>query len=258
MIGMSYIVTGMKALLLDVGNNEWGGMALQLSNDDIKRELIKAKNISVHPLIVENIKGGSINLTASNMAWKVSDKKSAVVNNQIIIPARDTVCIYTNEALWVSKRIGGTYHSRVSLVSRGLGHISTTLDPGWAGVSLVALNNPTDNQIIINVGDAFVSIMFYYLNSPSSLNGHENLASRPDIARSFKLSDEESSFLDSGWHRNEENITNKMKSSIAHQEMKSNKLRLTSMIMTLSSNSLVSSVIGGLIVGILIYLFGMN
>lgn len=231
---------------------------MQLSNNDIKRELIKAKNMSIHPLTVENIKGGSINLTASNMAWKVSDKKSAVVNNQIVIPARDTVCIYTNEALWVSKRIGGTYHSRVSLVSRGLGHISTTLDPGWAGVSLVALNNPTDNEIIINVGDAFVSLMFYYLKSPSSLNGHENVASRPDIARSFELSHVESRFLDSGWHKNEENITKRMKSSIAHQEMKSNKMKLTSMIMTLSSNNLVSSVIGGLIVGILIYLFGMN
>lgn len=52
--------------------------SLLLSNNDIKREIIKAKNISIHPLIVENIKGSSINLTASAHAWDVKQRDSVV------------------------------------------------------------------------------------------------------------------------------------------------------------------------------------
>ena len=50
-----------------VFNQEFGGINLLLSNNDIKRELYNANNISIHPLNVDNIKGSSINLTASNM-----------------------------------------------------------------------------------------------------------------------------------------------------------------------------------------------
>ncbi|MEB9858624.1 hypothetical protein COJ37_13620 [Bacillus cereus] len=188
-----------------------------LSNNDIKRELIKG-NIRIHPLNMDNIKGGSINLTASQLAWRVSDKNSAVKDNIIEIPPNDTVCIYTNEAIWVSKWIGGTYHPRVSLVSKGLGHISTTLDPGWAGLSLIAVNNPTNKAVSIIVGESLVSIMLYYLKTPSSLNTLENTPSRPDIAKTFNLSSGEDLFLQEQWHRNEQGISGRMLKSESYKE----------------------------------------
>lgn len=188
-----------------------------LSNNDIKRELIEG-NIRIHPLNMDNIKGGSINLTASKMAWKVSDQNSAVKDDIIEIPPNDTVCIYTNEAIWVSRWIGGTYHPRVSLVSKGLGHISTTLDPGWAGLSLIAVNNPTNKAVSIIVGQSLVSIMLYYLKTPSSLNTLENTPSRPDIAKTFKLSSEEDLFLQEQWHRNEQGISGRMLKSDNYKE----------------------------------------
>ncbi|WP_138859154.1 dCTP deaminase domain-containing protein [Exiguobacterium mexicanum] len=230
-----------------------------LSNNDIKREIVKAKNISIYPLKLENIKGSSLNLSASKMAWRVSDRKSAVVaDTTIIIPPRDTVCIYTNEAIWVSRRVGGTYHPRVSLVSKGLGHISTTLDPGWAGVSLVAVNNPSDKEIVINVGEAFVSVMFYYLKTPSSLNDHENLASRPDIGKVFDLSPEEHSFLEMSWHRNQSNITKNMIKSLEYNDLKSQKLKFRRTLTTITSSPLFSTIFGGIITGAIIYFLGFN
>jgi len=191
---------------------------LLLSNNDIKRELVGANNISIHPLNLDNIKGSSVNLTASNMAWRVSDKNSAVIGDVIKIPPHDTVCIYTKEAIWVSRRIGGTYHPRVSLVSKGLAHISTTLDPAWYGISLVAVNNPTRNEIEIRVGESFVSIMFYYLKTPSALNIIENSPSRPDIARGFKLSHKEDLFLQEQWHRTNQGISDRMLKSDSYKE----------------------------------------
>lgn len=59
----------------------------------------------------------------------------------------ETVLVWTRETIWVSRFIGGTFHSKVSLVTRGLGHVSTTLDPGWHGQLLVPLNNPTKEKI---------------------------------------------------------------------------------------------------------------
>lgn len=198
---------------------------MTLSNNDIKRELIKGNNISIHPLKLGNIKGSSINFTASKMAWKVSDKKTAVKEDIITIPPNDTVCIYTQEAIWISRRIGGTYHPRVTLVSKGLSHISTTLDPGWAGISLVAVNNPTDKEIEIRVGEAFVSIMLYYLNTPSDLNIGENSASRRDIAGAFEKNDEEDMLLQEQWHRNQYGITTEMLKSKNYKEFEEDELK---------------------------------
>ncbi|HDR4897215.1 hypothetical protein [Bacillus thuringiensis] len=63
-----------------------------LSDNDIKRELIKGENITIYPL---NIKGSSINLTASKYAWKVSDRETAIIEDKIAIPPNEAVCIYT-------------------------------------------------------------------------------------------------------------------------------------------------------------------
>lgn len=61
----------------------------------------------------------------------------------------DTALVLTRETIWVSKFIGGTFHSKVSMVTKGLGHVSTTLDPGWYGQLLVPISNPTKDSIKI-------------------------------------------------------------------------------------------------------------
>ncbi|MBX9999589.1 hypothetical protein H7S55_05390 [Priestia aryabhattai] len=229
-----------------------------LSNNDIKRELIKARNLSIHPLKMENIKGSSINLTASKYAWRVSDKKSAVANNKITIPPNDTVCIFTEEAVWVSRRIGGTYHPRVSLVSKGLGHISTTLDPQWYGLSLVAISNPTSSPKEIRVGESFVSIMLYYLKTPAPKGIIENQASRPDIYRGFDLSDDEETYLQEQWHRTHQGIVDKMLNSNSYQNLVKDKSKFRRNIGSFFNSNLNSAIIGGLIVGIILFLLKMN
>ena len=49
-----------------------------LSNVDLEKELLKGKNIRIFPLKVDNIKGSTYNLTASEYAWSISTKKSLV------------------------------------------------------------------------------------------------------------------------------------------------------------------------------------
>lgn len=229
-----------------------------LSNNDIKRELINARNLCIHPLVVDNIKGSSINFTASEFAWRVSDKDSAVQNNKIVVPPNDTVCIFTNEAIWVSRRIGGTYHPRVSLVSKGLSHISTTLDPQWYGLSLVAVHNHTATPIEIKVGEAFVSIMLSYLKTPADTGIFENAASRSDLSSKFNLSDEAETHLGQQWHRNHQSLLSKMLESESYLNLEKNKKKFSRGIKDFFNHSLVSGIIGGLIVGLVMFLLGIN
>lgn len=124
-----------------------------LSNIDIEKLL--GKEIFIYPYRANNSKGGSTyNLTASCFAYYVegNDKIYAVKGNEIIIPPHKTVLIQTEESIYVSNKICGTYHSKVSLVSKGLGHIGTTLDPMYFGTSKIAIQNTSDEEKIIKVG----------------------------------------------------------------------------------------------------------
>lgn len=197
-----------------------GGTNMLLSDVDIKKELIDGENLIFHPLKLENIKGSSINLTASKYAWRISDGHSAVKDNKIRIPANETVCIYTEESFWVSRRIGGTYHSKVSQVSTGLGHISTTLDPQWLGLSLIAVHNHTKEPKDITVGKTFVSIMLSYLNTPATKGKNENAASRQDLSSEFQLTDEDKEFLRKDMFRSYEGLKNAMINSDSYKVLK--------------------------------------
>ncbi|CAH0310193.1 hypothetical protein ACIQW7_27915 [Peribacillus simplex] len=234
-----------------------------LSNNDIKRELIKAKKLSIYPLILENIKASSINLTASAHAWDI--KGNSVVSQdkkKIIVKASTTVSIHTQEAIWVSRRIGGTYHPRVSMVAKGLSNISTTLDPQWYGLSLVTVSNITDQDIEIKVGEGFVSVMLYYLNSPAEKGNIDNQASRPDLYSRFKLTDDDRDFLNQQWHKNHPSIVAKMKSSDTYKELVKDQKRFTRGIKRFVFNPLIvgvlAGIIGGVITGIIIFKLGMN
>lgn len=136
-----------------------------LSYHNLGKEL--GKNIYVYPLKENNIKGNTIDFTASKYAFSSDGtplyRKS---RKEIVIPKHTTACIITIEAIYLSGKIGGTCHSRVGLTQKGIGHISTTLDPFYCGQLFVVLHNTTDMEIVIGENERIISLMFYYLKSP--------------------------------------------------------------------------------------------
>lgn len=154
-----------------------------LSDKDIKRLL--GTHIFIYPFKEENLKPASYNLTASKCAFiKVNEagnevQKLIVEEDKIVIPTGKTAIIETEESIYVSKWITGSYHSRVRLVNKGLGHIGTTLDPCFFGVSAIALHNTTKEDITIKVGESIATIVFYCLRSKSS-GLHDNMTGRID------------------------------------------------------------------------------
>lgn len=174
-----------------------------LSNVNIGQEILK-RNILIFPFDEKQIRGASYNFKVSKFAWKLEDGKTDYEtaydkqNNLVIIPAKATGLILTHETIWVSNKICGTYHSKVAIVCKGVGHIGTTLDPEYIGPSLIAIHNHSSKAIEFTPErETFVSIVFQYLHTSSSIH-HGNSPGRLDVFNDLgiRLSPEEKRYLD--------------------------------------------------------------
>lgn len=172
-------------------------LSIMFSKIDIQKSL--GKDIIFFPFKEENIKENSLNLTVSKWAWtltevdqselkkngndgekKYGEKKSCLINKDgkdyIILFPFSTTMVITNEFLAIGKSIGGTIHTRVGTAALGVGHISTMLGPSYMGRLCVPLHNPTCKPIYLPVGDSFLSIIFYRLNSSIKESNHTSKA----------------------------------------------------------------------------------
>ena len=176
------------------------------SKSDIYKEL--GKGINIYPFNENNIKENSINLSASKYSWAMKsgkvfiDKDGNIYKNNhnnnltelhisrgkscvrkinekeyIILLPLSTTLIETKEVLAIDNYIGGTYHSKVGIVSLGIGHIGTMVGPNFCGHSLIAIHNVSDYPLKIDINDTIVSVIFYYLKTPidfknATENGH--------------------------------------------------------------------------------------
>lgn len=225
-----------------------------LSRRDIEKEL--GKGINIVPIIRDNFKENSINLTASQNAWTMGsgtvywfggtkfsvheptgkkraktfskgsncvfwDRQGDQHNSYIVLLPHSTTLIETSEVLGVANNIGGALHSKVGLVSKGIGHIGTMLGPGYCGHLLIALHNITDEAIAIKVGSTFVSLSFDYLTTQvmrtsSTVSGH--LDKFPELG--ININEETRSYLTADWKSNIEGIREKMCESEAYKDYK--------------------------------------
>lgn len=226
-----------------------------LSRRDIEKEL--GRGINIFPIIRDNFKENSINLTASKNAWTMGsnavywygeddvrmkegdgrkgqkiefskgDKcvlkrsRNDSKNQYIILLPHDTTLIETTEVLGVANNIGGALHSKVGLVSKGIGHIGTMLGPGYCGHLLIALHNITDKPLAIKVGSTFVSLSFDYLTTQvtrtsATTSGH--LDKFPELG--IKVDEGTRDYLTADWKSNIEGIREKMCESEAFKEYK--------------------------------------
>lgn len=222
-----------------------------LSIIDIQKEL--SKGINLIPFREKNIKENSVNLSASCYAWTMSngsvlrngerwilntdnnERKCTVENfklvkgksavyekngkKEIILLPFSTTLIETEEVLGIGNNIGGTYHSKVGLVSQGLGHIGTMLGPNFSGHSLVAIHNVSIEVLTIEVGETFVSIVFNYLTTPivtnnATKNGHLEKLSELGV----QLNSKEREALDEDWKSSTIRVREKLKEDIKFKQ----------------------------------------
>lgn len=140
----------------------------------------------ISPFRSENLTAAGYNLQVSDIiiSTKTGLPLKIISSGQqryVDVPANDTVLITTVESIFVGSQIMGTFHSRVSIVSKGFGHISTTLDPTWCGPLLIAVNNPSNKKKRFVISDSsgthsFATLVFYRLIHPA-----EAINSKPPI-----------------------------------------------------------------------------
>jgi deoxycytidine triphosphate deaminase len=144
-----------------------------------EREVIRAlgRNIIVLPFISRenNLRACDIKLTASEFAY-IFEKSSpnfpnptrCIANNgTFLIPAHKTAIIWTEEFIYLSNSLCGSLHSKVSLVSKGLGHIGTRVNPNWGGILAIALHNHSYSDVAIRVGETIAYLRLHRLTSKS-------------------------------------------------------------------------------------------
>ncbi|UWP59060.1 dCTP deaminase domain-containing protein [Ruminococcus gauvreauii] len=165
-----------------------------LSSIDIKREVIN-NEIQILPFRKENLTDLGYNLTPSDFIFSTGKKillEVMTTNSEkyVMVPPNDTVLVLSKEYVSISKRIMGTFHSRVRTVSQGFGHVSTTLDPGWKGSLLFAVSNTSSKKkkfVLQSDGGkglkdvGFVTVIFQYLATELAQIEHDNRAFRVDI-----------------------------------------------------------------------------
>ena len=152
-----------------------------LSEWDIINEL--GRGIFIYPFKGKehSIRGCCLCLTASEYAYtfnmdKQTQQKQTLLlkdrddNKLIKIPSRKTAIIWTNESVFIDNYLCGSIHSQVKLVSQGIGHIGTRVNPNYGGVMAIALHNLSDNDIQIKVGDTIAYLRIHRLSSKSSFS----------------------------------------------------------------------------------------
>ncbi|WHY97351.1 dCTP deaminase domain-containing protein [Peribacillus simplex] len=126
-------------------------------SDKMIKQCMKDEEIVIYPFEDINLTPAGYNLSASDFILSINTQLLVNIHysnteKYCYIDANDTVLIMTREAIKVSNTIAGSFHSRVSVVSKGFGHISTTLDPSWQGPLLISLNNPTKKKLKLTLG----------------------------------------------------------------------------------------------------------
>lgn len=138
-----------------------------LSDADIQVK-IGSKDISISNFEEDSLTpvGYDLRVGGRGFSWTKLEEISVGKGNPLKIEPNDTVVIETYESVRLSKDISGTLHAMATLtLRRGLSHISTTVDPGWAGKLLVSLHNNLSIPVELNYKDPFCTICLYQVQS---------------------------------------------------------------------------------------------
>jgi deoxycytidine triphosphate deaminase len=137
-----------------------------LTDKDITK--LRERDIVIEPYLEDGLTPAGYDFHVGSFVYSLESGLLEPKDGCYELQPENTILILTKESLWVSKRLGGSFHSKVSLVSQGLSSISTTLDPNWFGPLLIAIRN--NNKIVFPMkeGQAFVTLQLFKVSTPTT------------------------------------------------------------------------------------------
>lgn len=163
-----------------------------LTDVDIKKGM--GYDIVIEPFSEKSLSPVGYDFGISDYVYSIQEGILEPVDGRYTIPGKNTIQILTKESLWISSRLAGTFHSKVSLVAKGISHSSCTLDPGWFGPLLVTLRNDTDDIISIDEDETIVTLIFHRVKTPTK-SKHLKPVFRSDILLS-QLSNQTQEYIE--------------------------------------------------------------
>lgn len=111
-------------------------------------------DLIIAPFDEAKAKGIGYNLALSEMIYSITRNRLVPICREaqetfFYLRPHETILALSHEYIKVTDKIAGSFHSRVRMTAQGVGSTSTTLDPGWKGMLLFSLNNPTRKKIKI-------------------------------------------------------------------------------------------------------------
>ncbi len=173
----------------------------QLSKEDMTLEQ-ESGGLTIVPFDMSRQKGASYDISPTIIAMStkvgmletVYRERNYPYKYYVNVKAKDTVLAVSREYISVPPNMAGYVVSRVSKVSEGFGHVSTSIDPNWKGALLIALSNPSNKPIKVCVGGgseengkslSLATTSFHYLNTPCDEAEIEYSGMRLDLLKSL-------------------------------------------------------------------------
>lgn len=131
-------------------SNDYG--QVHLTSKEITECRERLSGLIIAPFEKSKAKGVGYNLSLSEMIYSISKKRLVPICREVqetffYLHPHETVLALSYESIETDSCTAGSFHSRVRITAQGIGCISTTLDPGWHGMLLFSLNNPTKKRI---------------------------------------------------------------------------------------------------------------
>jgi deoxycytidine triphosphate deaminase len=134
-----------------------------LSDNDIRAA--QGRSLVIEPFDGAKVTPIGYDVSVGDFVFILGGDLLEATDGAFHIQSGATVQILTKETLWLSPRLGGTVHSRVLLVSQGLTHISTTIDPCWSGPLLITMTNLSARTVELAASSTFATVVFHTLKT---------------------------------------------------------------------------------------------
>jgi len=137
----------------------------------------------IRQYVHNNITPSGIDLTFDSLARPFSLGRSEYLKEEPVdeqepskglkytISSGDTISVFSRESIGLSPQLCGLVQAKVSNVSIGLSHISTTVDPHWEGVLLLTFTNHSNKGITLRHGDELATLTLHATMTPSRKSG---------------------------------------------------------------------------------------
>lgn len=149
--------------LLTTDKDEWE------RNEATKKEKLLIANFDGESLtpVGYDLRVGSQYL---KMYHRIKDFAELEENGELIILPKEIVAIETEEFIGMpqNKMYSGILVSKVSLVEKGLSHISTSLDADWKGKLIITIVNLSNRKITLKRRQSFCTMILFKNESPAT------------------------------------------------------------------------------------------